>query len=479
MDLKTIPKQLLENREVVECNFIFCLYKEPDFFQEYNQLKNTEDIITEDGIFYYGLAANMVKAGYQVLDHMSIYDYIQNKEVIKNGFEKRGGYGTIKEITDLLSTSNIEVYYNELLKSNLLIRLYKKNFNVLTELEKFKTMTVDEVYDYWEYQLSDTGIVSIDKTEAVDLSNGYKNFIEKWDSGEAMGYPIALRMLNYKTLGIHKKNLTLHCAGIGWGKTTTSISWYIIPAIKNGNDVVVIVNEQSESDWRQMLLATVVFNELKEKAPGFNRHKIKIGSYTEEQKKRLYEAEEWLKNQPGKVIFISTDDYGIGKIKKILKKFSKRGVGLFLIDTLKNPDDASERAWGELINTSKEIFQEAKNLDIAVIATAQLASNALQRKYLDLTCIGKSRGIAEVCDTVIMFRHLTVEERTKVRPYRREGKIKHLIDLDPDKNYIMIFLPKNRNDSNQEQIIAEANMDFNYYKDVGWFECSYDTYVQK
>lgn len=474
-----LPQELTEKRDVIECNFVLSLYRDITLVDEYKNVVNGEDIITDDGMFYYGLIQNMRKAGYSVADSMSIYEYLEDKKTLKKGFDKRGGYDSIKEITGLLNLNNLDVYYDELAKNNLLIRLYNKGFNVLANLDKFKDMSAEEVYDFMEFQLADTSIGKIEKAQVKDLSDGYDEYIKEWDQGRDVGFKIGLSMLNYQLLGIHKKNLLLHLAGIGLGKTTSAIAWYVIPAVKNGDNVTIIANEQQESEWRQMILATVVFNELHKAVSGLDRHKMLTGKFTEEQKIALHEAEQWLKSQAGKIAFVETQDYDATNLKKIIARQSKIGYSLFLCDTVKPVDDSSDRSWGQFSEVAKGLFLAAKKYDVAVVATMQLSAEAMARKYLDITCIGKSKATAETAGSVVMFRPLVKAEKEKIEAYsydKDDRRIKHAIPLDPNKEYIMIFTPKNRYGNVNPQIIVERNMAFNTYKQVGWYECEYDQF---
>lgn len=472
-----IKEELLVKRDAIECNWIFSLYKNISAIGDY-KIDPSEDLITEDGKFYYGLANALFKAGYTVIDNMSIYTYIEDKKTIKKMFEERGGYQTIKDITDCINDSNIDAYYDELIKSNLLIRLDKAGFNVVQNLDKFKNMDSEQVYSFYEYQLANIATGKIEKMQFEDLTTGYDEYIEQWDKSGQVGFKISSNMLNYQLLGVHKKNLLLHATGIGNGKTTSAISWYILPVIET-QDVCIIANEQDASEWRQMILATVLFNKLGTKIDGFSRHHMMLGNYSEEHKNKMREAAIWLESQPGKIVFVETQDYSINNIKKIMKRQSALGCGLFVVDTLKPQNDASDRAWGEFSEVAKELFIQGKQLDVAVIATCQLSPEAMSRKYLDLTCIGKSKAIAETASQVVMFRSLTEDEKEKLKAFNYEGKIKKEIPLNKDKDYIMVFTPKNRFGQTTPQIIMERNMNFNTYKDVGWINCQYDQFRTK
>ena len=149
MKNKDIPKELLEKRQVLECNFVLSLYKDMTLLNDYNNIINGEDLITEDGQFYYGILQGLKKAGFNSADNMSIYTYLEDKKTLKDGWERRGGSATVKEITNLLSLNNIDAYYDDLVKNNLLIRLHQSGFNVLSKLDKFNEMTAENVYDYY------------------------------------------------------------------------------------------------------------------------------------------------------------------------------------------------------------------------------------------------------------------------------------------------------------------------------------------
>lgn len=475
MDIKDIPEELLDKREQIECSFIFTFFKDMSLLSDYSMnITNGEDIITEDGQFYYGLILGLSKAGYQVADNMSLHTYLEDKKTIKKKYEERGGFNTIKEITDIVNVNNVDANYDELVKNNMLIRLNESGFDVIKDLNKFNKMTSEEVYNYYEYKLADIATNKISKIEAEDLTKGYDKYIKSWDEGESIGYKIGSKMLNYQLLGIHKKNLLLHLAGIGNGKTSSAIAWYVLPSIET-QDVVIIANEQSVSEWRQMILSTVLFNKIGG-VKGFDRHKMMVGKYTDEQKEKLKEAAEWLERQPGKIIFIETQDYSTANIKKIIGRYSALGCSLYILDTLKNQNDASDKAWGEFSEVAKELFIQAKKHDVAIIATAQLSPDAMSRRYLDLTCIARAKAIAETATQVVMFRPLTADEKEKVKGFNYEDKVKKIVDLDTNKDYIMVFTPKNRFGQVTPQILMERNMNFNSYKDVAWTECAYDQF---
>jgi len=106
----------------------------------------------------------------------------------------------------------------------------------------------------------------------------------------------------------------------------------------------------------------------------------------------------------------------------------------------------------------------------------------MARRYLDLSCVGKSRAIAETATQVVMFRTLSADEKEKIVVYNRKkdpatGKftsIKEQVPIDPDKDYIVLFTPKNRFGDTQPQIVYERNMAWNSLREIGYTEINYD-----
>lgn len=464
----------------MECNFVFTLWKEPEQIESYLNLEIGKDLITEDGMFYFEIARDLYKLGHRKFDHMTTHAYLVEKKTMRENYEKRGGQKTVEEIASLLNVENLDAYYEELSRNNALLALYDIGVDVEKNLAKAQKMTTEQLYDFYEYQLSNVFINKVEKLNVEDLSDGYDKYIDKWNQGTMRGYTIGYPILNYRLAGVHKKNLLLHMAHIGNGKTTSSILFYILPAIEHGENVCIIANEQGVEEFRQMILSTVLFNRVNYRK--INRQKFIQGGFSGEDLEHIRLAQTWLKNQEGRISFIETADYSINNVRKIVKKYSKIGYGLFVFDTLKPEVESADNSWARFSEVAKELFMIAKKEDVAIVATAQLSAESMSRRYLDLSCVGKSRAIAETATQVVMFRTLTEEEKEKIYVYNlhkdeKTGKYTNLKDeyvLDPNKDYIVLFTPKNRFGDITPQIVYERNMSWNSLKEVGLTHISYD-----
>lgn len=478
--LSTLPKELIQSRKEIEARFVFSLWKEPETFADYeNEIDYENDMITGDGKFFYSLGLKMYKAEFTVFDDIAIDSFLSPHEEMYKTFNEKGGFTIVAEARSIINAENNEKYYDDLLKSNAMINLHKIGYDIETRYERLNEMTYEQMEDYMEYVLNEVFLKSSSTgVNTADMTTGYKAWIEQWNMGMDTGYPIAFNSMNYNLAGIHRKNLILHLGHIGQGKTSTSIFMYLLPTIESGEKVCVIANEQDENQWRQMLLSTIVFNKI-----GYNklnRQKFLFGGFSAEDLVAMAKAEEWLKEYEGNFELVHLTDYSVSTVKRIMKKYAKRGFGLFLFDTLKPVDESSPRAWAEFSEMAKALFLVAQKEDVAVIATAQLSSSSNGRKYLDLSCIGKSQAIAETAGQVIMFRPMKHEEKEKMEVYQWKsvgdnGKsIKVKKELNVEKDYVIFFIAKNRYGAGDIQIVCERNMAFNYYKEIGYCHMEYD-----
>ncbi len=478
--LDNYPTELTTNRGMTEANFIFCLWKNPDYYGDYErEVRADRDLLTDDGRFYYSLGLEMYNLGYKSFDDASIYSYVEGKETLKNGFTRRGGYKTVDEIKRILNEDNIETYYDELVKSNMLLKLHDKGFNVLKELPKFMKMNSKNLYDYFEYQLDNVflGRGAGVKVEDLDFND---DFIEACDAGEEMGlsYASTCPLLNFHTLGLHRSNVQIFAGFSGTGKTSFCINSYILPILDQGEKVVIIANEMNKRAWQHILMATILSQKLD--YFGLPRKKQKMGGLSEEQKSKMHEAREYYnKHYKGRLKFAKIYDYSTEDVKKIIRKMAKQGFNYALYDTFKSEDSASATMTGELIESSKQLLQVAEKENVGIIITMQLAIYMEGTRYLSAACLSGAKGVKEIVSELVLTRQVWEDElngeRYDIKPYRykkdsqgKYTKIKEEFVLNPEKKYMIVFLDKTRNDEGDTTLLYQFDGAWNKWTEIGY-----------
>jgi replicative DNA helicase len=478
--LDNYPAQLLENRDMIEANFIFCLWKNPDLYGDYErEVRADRDLLTEDGRYYYSLGCEMYKLGFKSFDDASIYSYVEGKETLKNGFARRGGYKTVDEIKRILNEENVETYYDELVKSNMLLKLHDKGFNVINELDKFKKMTSSNLYDYFEYQLDNVFLNrgSGVKVEDLDIDD---QFINDCDAGieKGLSYASACPLLNFHTLGLHKASVQIFAGFSGTGKSSFCVNSYVLPILDQGEKLVIIANEMNKRAWQHIFMATILSQKLN--YYGLPRKKQKMGSFNTEQREMMEKAKKYYEDHyKGKIKFVKIFDYSIEDVKRIMRKMSKQGFNYHIYDTFKAADSSSDKVTGELIEASKQLLQVAEKEDICIIITMQLAIYMENTRYLTAATLSNAKGVKEVVSELVLTRPLWDDEmpgeKYDIKPYKfkkdssgKFTKIKEEILLNPEKKYRIIFLDKSRNDEGEAAFLYQFDGAWNKWIELGY-----------
>lgn len=478
-----LPLELLENRGIIEGNVIGCLYNNPDLFNENKEIIKENDFITEDGRLFFKIGLEIIKTGVNVFDEVAIKTFLNGKIALTEFFELYGGISTVKDFKNI-NTENFDAYLDTLMKYNALNKLHVKGFNVLDNLEKFKPMSYNDVYDWNDYMVSNIFLQTSSAVKPVDLTKDNRKFVEKASQGLEKGIDIDEPILNYRLAGLHRGNILLHTAHSGIGKSSSIIPMYILPLIKRGHKVVLLINEQSEDAWRSMLLPSIISNGFlgyHEKNKWVQRNKLVLGGFTQDELDTLNKAADWLDQFEGNLILYPLEDYSVRTLKKIVKKMMRLDEETtFILDTWKPEDESSSNAHAVFTEESKELFKfikpkEMGGLNVRFVATAQLSGSTVGQRYLNINCLAKAKAIKEVCGQHVMLRRVwqdELDEKSKwyIKPYRYNkdtGKEEEL-KLDKTKSYTIMFFDKNRYGKSEIQLIWQSNLDFNQWKCLGY-----------
>lgn len=513
-EYKHLDKRLTEGRLAIEGTVVSCLWKNPDLFLDYKSNLSEDSFITEDGRFYYVLGNALYKTGAEVFDEATVLTFLQKNESLKEGYEKRGGYCSIKLAMDSIDVKNANSYIDNLLKGNMLISFQKEGFNIfntvtITENDKdkevipfelFKNMNSTQVSNFYEWRIQSITLNKIcNDIKVVDLDIDDK-FLESCNEGNHKGLsfatcgkdvvdekdvycsPILSGILN----GLHLQNLELIAAASGVGKSSFVTANRVMPIISQGESVVIFANEMGIDAYKSLILPFILANYFKYYK--ITRNTLQRGNFlTEENKIMIKKAQQLFKERFYKKIkFIDLNSYSINNIERMIKKMVRsEGISYFIYDTFKAEVlDANARM--SLVEDSKRLFMLAKTLDIHITIVQQLAMHTTNRiRFLDGSCLAESKAIKEVVASQILIRDLwqdEIEPNSKyyIKPYRyirdsKTGKFtntKEYIQLDEDKCYKIVFIDKNRFGETGKTILYQFEGKYNKWQEIGFCHVS-------
>lgn len=478
-ELLKAVKTVKEYKLACEANIVSIYYKKPDLMYDF-ELK-LEDFTENTWRVYWQIAYDIViKEHKPVLDDVTIGLYLEKHNKLKKKYEDYGGYETIEKATEYVKTENLGGYIAELNKWNTVLMMLKNKFPVYDRLSEFADMSLDDIYVEYEAILNHIFINADEDIQSYSIEEGIDDLIDELNEGLAVGLPYyEMPLLNKETGGQLTGNITLVGGLSNMGKTTLTRSLCIPASIKNGEKLVIIINEESRKKWQREMLVWVANNIYK-----FDLQKfvVRDGKYNDEVMDMLRKCANWIKEKASDntVTIIPFNKYRTEKAIKVIKKYASLGVKYFILDTYKaDSGSRSDKMWLEMQQSMVDIYDTIKTdggKDVHIVITFQLVKSSARQRFYSQDNIGQAKNIVDVASTCLMIRDVFEDEYTgeknALKVYKLEGKngkSKIPVNLDHDKHYQLIFIVKNREGAaNNYQIVIEHDMSRNLLKEVGF-----------
>lgn len=433
-------ERLLKSRITEEGNICGCLLNDITLYDDCGLSAN--DFITQSGRMLFTIGKQIRDKRFHTFDEITFLSNANDdvKEKINNEF---GGFKQIQNVMDAVSLKNYDTFLDDLNKSNIILALHRKNFNLLSEMtldngkkvipiDLFKKLTASEVINFYEGTLStlDTKINS-SKIVEEGLMDFDDDFLARLENKEEVGVSFGEAGVNVdgeviKTFPFMSSNIlgvkhgTLNCwaAHSGAGKSTYMVT-VLMSLISQGESFTIVTNESSVSDVKVQFLVWVLTRCLD--YWNISKKKLVSGNLTSEDKQKIKEARAYWKKNYEKVIKItSLSDADARLTCQIIKKdITRGGYTGFLVDTFKLSMDGgnNDSFWMSLIKDTRALTEIAMRYNVIGLMTVQLALNSLNRCWIDASCLSNSRGIKETLSNLIMFRKVTDAELDPNSPY--------------------------------------------------------------
>lgn len=472
-------KQVKEYKVACEANIVSIFYKKPELMYDY-QLK-LEDFSENTWRVYWQIAYDIiVKEKKSVLDDITVGLYLEKHSKLKQKYDEYGGYDTIDKATEYIKTSNISGYVNELKKWETVIRMIASGFPVTDRIKEFVDMSLDEIYKEYDALLNHIFINAEEDVMSYSLSDGIYDLIEQLNEGIAVGLPYDnMPILTKETGGQLPGNITLVGGLSNMGKTTLTRTMLIPSAVKYGERLVILVNEEGKAKWQRELIVWVANNIYK---TDLQKFVVRDGKFSDEVKELLYKCADWIaeKSENNMLTIIPFARYETQKAIRVIKKYASLGVKYFILDTYKaDAGSRSDRMWLDMQQNMVDIYDTVKaegGKNVHITITFQLAKSSARQRFYSQDNIGMAKSIIDPASTCLMLRDVFEDEYTgeknALKVYRLDGKnnkSKIPVKLDHDKHYQLIFIVKNREGvANSIQIVCEHDMSRNLLKEVGF-----------
>ena len=432
--------RLLENSLTTEGNVCGLLLSDLTFYDDCGL--ESKDFVTKHGRMLFNIGKELRSKGCANFDEITLLSNVNDdvKDKIDN---ELGGFRAIQNIIDVVSVKNMDAFMDELHKRNVLMSLYKKNFNIFGEMtldsgkkvipyDLFQKLSSSEILDWYNAQLASLE-TNINSSKIVD--EGFVDFddefIERLSRKEEVGVSFGDAGLNIKgetistfpfmsgnILGLKPGTLNCWAAHSGAGKSTYMVT-VCMSLVAKGEKIILVSNESQISDVRIQFLVWILTRCLDYWK--ISKKKLTSGNLTDEDKVKIKEARKWWKEHYAKSVKIVTlSDADARLTCQIIKRHILRdGCTSFLVDTFKLTTDggSNDAFWMSLIKDTRDLTSLAMKYNVIGMMTVQLALNSLNRCWIDASCLSQSRAIKETLSNLIMFRKITDAELDPGSPY--------------------------------------------------------------
>lgn len=480
--------ELKVNRQRAEGFYVASIVNDLDLLEEY-KLENSHFDKKSPWVFYFSLISNMVKRKYEAIDHLSMDSFVDEflSEKAKENYQRFGGYNTIELMSDIVDERNIEEYYENVLRYNALINVSNCGLDIEKHWASLKNLNYEEVSDYFETMISDVFTdITMGSDKVVDIKDGMWDMVVDADKGANRGLPVYSKLLDSVTNGQILGNITMLAGSSGVGKSYLTIALTLPKMIEHREPVVIMANEEELGRWQMQLLVWVAHNviarEEGNKHLEITKNRFLKGKFTPDIWEILEKSQAWINKHvaDGLINFVNFTSFTMDRVIGVVKRYTARfDIKYFILDTLKLDNDVGSnndgaQSWLLLQQNMVKLYNviKASNRNAHIWVTYQLSKEP--RRYLSQNSLGISKNVADVVSTLILIRNVFETEKegkTGLKIHDAKGSLK---TLDPDKDYMVLFLDKNRAGPTSKQIVLETDKDRNVIRDVGFTIISED-----
>lgn len=471
--------RLLKNSLTTEGNCIGILLSDLTLFDDCGF--ESKDFVTKNGRMLFSLGKQLRDKGLSNFDEITFISNV-NEEIRDKINAEFGGFKAIQNVIDAVSIKNMEAYFDELNKRNILMSLAKKNFNIFNEMtldsgkkvipyDLFNKMNSSQILDWYEAQVTNlTKKINSSKIVEESFVDFDDSFLESLTNQEELGLDFGnagqninnetihtFEFLSRQLMGLRHGTLSAFAAASGVGKSTWLVGLLMsLVAGDGGHKVCLVSNESVIKDIKIQFLAWFCARYLDEWK--ITKTKLISGNLTKEEKEIIQKAKKYFRdNFAKKIKLVTLADADSNLTCQILKNAILRdGVDIVCVDTFKlSMDNRSENFWLSLVADTRSLAELCLKYNVIGLMTVQLAINSQNRSFLTADCLSQSKAIKEVLSNLVLIRQaypsLEFDQNSPyyMKPFRSKQNengewTEELYLPDPTKTWRVIFVDKAR-----------------------------------
>lgn len=481
----TLRNKILEKSISIECNVVATFWNNPELYSEHSNEIESSMFKSEMWKLYFSVGEAMYKKGFKYIDEVSVATFLEDKSDMREKYYAFGGYSKIDLVIDLVNESNLQAHMETLKKYSAIFDYVTKLSLTESGVEKLANFdSVDDIYNFLSIKVNDIfRNVSMTGSRTGKITDDLDSLIETANKGINKGLQFNSPILSDEIGGLMDGQIILVGGLSGTGKTTFTQELHLSAMWEREESTVYILNEQPKEKWQQQFLTWIINNKIipKDSHERFSSKRWRDGHFTEKEMGWLYKAKEMLESKVNEnlIVIEELDTYTRKNVEKIIKRYAHLGIKYFVIDTFKvSADHKGDLFWFNMQEDMRALDDLVKptNLNVNLWVTLQLEKGAVLKRYLTGNNIGMSKGVIDVASVGLLMRRVRNDEfkggkneLKVIKPFSKDCMSSgQEVELDPNRQYVIIFICKNRNGRSEEyQIVARQDLGTLQYEEVG------------
>lgn len=488
----TLRSKILEKSISIESNVVATFWNNPDLYFEHSSDVDSQMFKSELWKMYFEIGEAMCKKGFKHIDELAVMTYLENKDEIRDKYVNMGGYNKIELALAMVNESNVQAHIDELKKYSAIFDYVSKLSLTEKSIDKLANLdSVEEIYNFLTIKMNDVfRSASTTGSRSGKITDDLDSLIETADKGINKGMPFGSPILSEEVGGLMDGQIILVGGLSGTGKTTFTQELHLSAMWEREESTVCILNEQPKEKWQQQFLTWIINNKIipSDSHERFSSKRWRDGHFTEKEKEWLYKAKSMLeeKIRENLIIIEELETYSQKNAEKIIKRYAHLGVKYFVLDTFKvDADHKGDLFWFGMQESMRKFDDLVKptNLNVNLWVTLQLEKGAVLKRYLTGNNIGMAKNVVDVASVALLMRRVRNDEYKGgknelkvIKPFSKDCRTSGVeVELDPNKQYVIIFIEKNRNGESQTyQIVAQQDLGCLKYREIGVTDIPFD-----
>ena len=422
------------------------LMKHPQFLSEVDKYSlSISDFSTKFEKYIFNAINGLWHNGAQRITALDIESYLEANDAAKKLYEQQNGLEYLQDIEEFSNIENFPYYYTKLKKLNLLRDLKKQNFPVsefyqedLTAADameinqRFEELTVSDIITAVKKKLLvlESDYVGTEEVQEWNIGDDIDELVESFGAEGSVGLPIQGSIFNKIIDGAQRSCLTIRSGASGTGKTRNAVADACILAFpirynsstasweqKGSNQrVLFIITEQTDIQIKKMILAYLT---------DINESKFKYGHFTEEEKKRITQGKQIMKDYADNFILVRIPNPTIDLVKtKVREKVLLHDIGYVFYDYIFiGPALLNEfRGFGVrndevLLMMATALKDLAVELDVCIFTSTQVNANVDNNTNIrNESSLAGGRSTINKADNGAIMARPTKEELETLEP---------------------------------------------------------------